>query len=256
MDTSAILGHTLQETWRICRRRPALLAPGLLAVVGSGGGSAVQLLLAQLALPLPGRLDLWAEALPRLDVSQITMGSLAWGTLFVLGLLLVGWLLFAWAEAALIHAVLADAAGEPGALRRDLWQGARWLGRFVAIDALVFLPLFLLLLALLLLVGGAVVVAGVSAVRGGGPAALLAALGVAGLCALPLLCVALPLSVATAVFRGLAFRETAVSGIGARGSIRAAWRLLRAQWPAFLLLTALLLGAPYALRLASTALTA
>jgi len=121
---------------------------------------------------------------------------------------------------------LITAVSHPQPLSHSLRTGFRLLARFIAIDALVFLPWFLLALLILLLFGGIVIGFGLAAVQGGEDTAVpFLLIGLA--CILPLSCLLIPLSYASIIFRSLAFRDAALQKHSARLAIHHTWQQVR-----------------------------
>jgi hypothetical protein len=201
-----------------------------------GGLLAITVLLQSLAMRL---LFIWLPDASRLDAAELfdfmdglwqPARLIAWLVmLLVVGLLI--WLVTAVAEGGLIWGIDRQQNGYPAPLRSSLVAGWRFLIRLVAIDTLIFLPLFLLLLLTLLLGSGGLI----------GALLLLAGeiisyeqsfLPLAGL-GLLLLCLgglAWPLLLVTFLFRLLAFRAAIVENLPAAPSIRRAWQLIRHHW--------------------------
>jgi hypothetical protein len=201
-----------------------------LGLVATGGGLFSGLVLRWVAwAPRPG-LALDSLDLERSLENFSSPGKLVAGVTgaFVLGL--VFWLAGAVAEGGLIVAVRARTA-ESFTLSRAVRAGLSLLGRFVGIDTLLFLPLFLLALALIVVgfagLGGLVVVA----TRPGAQLAdLLLVVGVSTVISTPIFLLMLGAAMAIMVLRALAFRAAAVEEMNSPGSIRRAWRLLRANF--------------------------
>lgn len=156
---------------------------------------------------------------------------------FVVGLtavLLIVWFVTILAEAGLILIVGRAATDQPPLPLRDLLQEMRrLLLRLIAIDTLLFLPLFLVLLTAEL-----VVLAALASILFGGTFDLQAVAGplaLSLLCFVSLLLLALPVGLATLLFRFIAFRVAAVSDQKTKASIRGAWQLLKQKWAHFLL---------------------
>ncbi len=153
---------------------------------------------------------------------QFSVGVIS-GTLLLSLLFLIVWLITTWADASLIMAV-----SHPNSLSHSFRTGLRLLKRFIAIDALVFLPWFLLALLILLIFGGVVIGSGLTAVQGGENTAVsLLIIGLA--CVVPLSCLLIPLSYASIIFRLLAFRDAALQKHTAREAIRHTWQRVRIQ---------------------------
>jgi hypothetical protein len=150
------------------------------------------------------------------------------------------WLLITFAEGGLVGAVLSvqqEGAVDKTAVFR--W-GRRLLWRFLAIDAIIFIPPFLFLLLALLLPFGALLVTIWLQPQNTSPEmlALTLLLGTVGGCLL--LCLALPLLPLTLLWRTLAMRETALRTPTIRAAIQQSLHVAR-RHPAEILILALLL---------------
>lgn len=190
--------------------------------------------------PSPERIGIW----------------LIWGTVVLFLVATVVWLMATWAEASIITSVLRIEAGESLSMRRSFAMGRKLLGRFIAIDAIVFLPLFLLLL--LLMLGGMVALVAVVAflVEGGSVDSSSLVAAVSALCLIPVFCLLFPLSVATTSYRTLAFREAAIRAFPVRASLRHSWRVVRTHLGTVIIWTALLWGVRYLFGLVTGAINA
>ncbi|MCB9421854.1 MAG: hypothetical protein H6667_18785 [Ardenticatenaceae bacterium] len=164
------------------------------------------------------------------------------GTAVLFILSLAFWLVWATAQGAIITAVNEAEAGRSVFWRQAVGGGMALLGRFIAIDAIVFFPLFLLLLLLMLLATGLMLAFTWQMMRIGSTETAVTWI-VAGLaCLLPLTCLLLPLGMLTSVLRTLAFRETAIQPQKVRASIRQTWQVMKRQWGAILVVWALVWG--------------
>ena len=92
-------------------------------------------LLAWLQQPDIAAMPLDIDLTPKL-IGQVTFWSIVLAFVVFIGF----WLAATWAEAAVIQTVKAIEADEPVGLASSLRQGYRWLGRFIAIDAVAFFP--------------------------------------------------------------------------------------------------------------------
>lgn len=158
------------------------------------------------------------------------------GAAFLLGL--IWWLAGAVAEGGLIVAAASQVDGESAGLAAAtpaeislvgaMRAGLALLGRFIAIDMLLFLPLFLLALALLAVGFGGLAGLVLVATR---PAAQFADLLLVAVAAtaisLPLVLLMLAVGLVITIMRALAFRAAALEETKAGDSIRRGWRLLR-----------------------------
>jgi hypothetical protein len=165
------------------------------------------------------------------------------GTIILTTLSLVSWLIILFAQGAIIGTAVdfsrSQAIGFGQALKRS--QGL--LGRFIAIDTIVYFPLFLALLLIMLIFLGILVGTLTSAMQvDATPATLLMPLIIGSLCILPILCLLIPLSLLTAAFRTLAFRDTAILGTGIRQAVRHTWTVLKSNLADVLILGVLIWG--------------
>lgn len=236
MDYGRLFIHSWQLTWR----HKLLWPPGFILAVGSVVTAVLRFTyLPQLTQYLG---DPTGIALDPFIGSEPYWTWLLGGTAVFLILSLVSWLVWAVAQGAIISAVLDAETGQPVSWWRALNGGTALLGRFIAIDAIVFFPLFLLLLLLMLLATGLMLAFTWQMMQTGSmeSAAVWLAVGLA--CLLPLSCLLLPLGALTSLFRTLAFRETGVHPGKVRGAIRRTWQVLRRQWGAVLVVWALVWG--------------
>ena len=173
-----------------------------------------------------------------------TWAALAFVILFVV--FIGGWLVATWAQAAIIGGIVAIEEGNHISFGQTASMGWRWLGRFVAIDTIVYFPLFLVLLLIMLV---AVIAMLGTVFASTQPAStieeLMTPLGLGAICLIPLLCSLLPLSVLSSLFRTLAFRDTVVTGNGVRRSIRHTWQVMKNNLGNFIVLGILLWGIHY-----------
>lgn len=144
--------------------------------------------------------------------------------LFVWGLIV--WLLALWAEAAVIEGIKASKGRR---LPSFLWmarRGSNRLGQFIAIDALVFLPWFLLTLVIMVLivaVAGGTAVSNLSDFNQIAPGLLI--LGV--VCLIPLICLLIPLAFLSYIFRLMAFREAVLQEVPVGLAVRRCWNRIK-----------------------------
>jgi hypothetical protein len=167
------------------------------------------------------------------------------GGLWLFLVLVVFWLLFTLSEAALVAATLSIEAERPTSLRQSLSLGYKFLGRFIAIDALVFLPWFLLALAAMVLAAVVLSAAVGLSVQGASMQSVMGTMLTGFACVSLLGCLLLPLSFLTIRFRTLAFRDTAVFGGHVRESVSHTWQVVKANLGSVILLIAVLWGVNY-----------
>jgi hypothetical protein len=112
----------------------------------------------------------------------------------------------------------------------------------VALDTLLFLPLFLLVMLILLVLLGIVLSILILAISGGEIQNLVAVGGIGLLCLIPVFLLISPVQLLMRVFRTLTFRHAILQGRNARQSLREVWQLFRQQTGPLLLLILLLIG--------------
>jgi hypothetical protein len=177
------------------------------------------------------------------DWVQVT----GWLVGFTAVLLLI-WLITTLSEAGLILIVGRAEQGQPPLNLPDLFR-ATWglLIRFVAIDTIIFFPLFLLVIMAEFAILGAMagllynLLSTPSAAVSLNAPALFLPLAFAILCFVTLLCAALPLTLLTLLWRLLAFRVAAIADLRTKPSIGLAWRMLKGEWLNLLLVGGVLL---------------
>lgn len=153
------------------------------------------------------------------------------------------WIIVTVAEGALIAVVRDEDQGRPVQLGASLRAGWRWLARFAAVDALVFLPWFLLAL-LLMIIGGGVLIFAIASLAASSVEMkdVLTTIGSSLLCLIPALGVMGLVSKFTVWYRRLAFRDAALLDHGVKTAVRHPFRLIKANMSAVIGTTALLWG--------------
>jgi hypothetical protein len=252
-------GRLLVLSWQITWRHKLLWPLGFILAVGSVVTAVVRFTyfpqLSQYLNNAIANADSVGSTVDGYIGSELYWTWLLGGTAVFFFLSLAFWLVWAVAQGAIISAALDAEAGQPVSWQRALNGGTALLGRFIAIDAIVFFPLFLLLLLLMLLATGLLLAFTWQMMQTGSveSAALWLMVGLA--CLLPLSCLLLPLGALTSVFRTLAFRETATSTTDAvsalsagvqpqkvRATIGQTWLVVKRQWGAILVVWALVWG--------------
>ena len=258
--------HLLSRSWHILWRHKFLWALGFLPGVTHVTGALLRLWLMDYAqqdlLPIfagasPEEL-LFAEDLPFVQdlLAEFFRGeALVVGAIWLFLALVVFWLIYTLAEASLIAAALHLEQEQPITLRQSLSIGWKFVGKFIAIDALVFFPWFVLalaamLLALIVLLGSL----GLS-LQGAAMESVMGAM-TAGFAFVSLLgCLLLPLGFLTMQFRTLAFRDTAVFGGTIRGSVKHTWAVVKNNLASVIILIAIMWGVDYIFGLATSLIT-
>ncbi|MCB8986191.1 MAG: hypothetical protein H6661_00345 [Ardenticatenaceae bacterium] len=179
-------------------------------------------------------------------------------------LLLVGWLFLAavvfWllvtlAEAAVIAATVSITDGRSPTVAQALSTGRRWLSRFIAIDAVVFLPWFIIALGALVVMGVTVGVTAVRATQETTVSAMLTSLGLGLSCTALLACLLIPVGFLATRFRTLAFRDAALSdsqevagGVlhgNVQQNINHTWQIIRQNLAEVIILVGMVWGLQY-----------
>jgi hypothetical protein len=242
------------QSWRWSWRTRGIWLLGILASLGSLVATLFRLwLTTTLAGRLPD-LQMWLAQpdtlYPWLDPWLARVDSWLIGGLILLFVIFLGiWLVMAIAEGGLIVAVLQLKAGQQPSIGQALQAGRGLLARFVGIDTILFFPLFLLALLAMLLALGTSVGVTILSLNSATTESAMRLLTAASICLTPLLCLLLPASVLTALFRTVAFRDIVIRRAGVRDSIRHAWIVMRRHLGLLLLLFAMLWGMSYLLNL-------
>lgn len=166
--------------------------------------------------------------------------------------LLMVWFLLIWVvmtvgEGGMIVAAAGQQKGTPLRFAQALTQGFRLLGPFIAIDTILFFPLFVLILLIMVIGAGSLLGGIILGAKSGEAMALLLPLVIGGGLSLLLSFLILPITLITFTFRSLAFRAAALDNLGVRESIRHTWQLMRQQSGPVIAVTALIFGTNYAL---------
>lgn len=165
------------------------------------------------------------------------------------------WIITTIGEAALIRSVADYADGRTYTFAQMLSIGTKLLVRIIAIDTVIFFPLFLILLVILLTVGAGLIGGILQLAQGGsdpgdlGPIFLLVALFVMFLIAL-----AVPVTILSLMFRVVAFRSAVLEDLTTRPSIRRAWELIRAKIGQIIVVFLLLYAVSYAIGMVTSIL--
>lgn len=177
------------------------------------------------------------------------------GLLLAFGQFVLVWLVALVAEAGLIGAVFAaenrlalSQSQTPGFHSQSLtlWQALRYgrqrLGRFLAIDLLVFFPWFVIaLLMLVVIVILALVLASFAASQPRASTVLLST-GLGTTCLIGLAALLLPVGLGSLWYRLLAFREAILQEDEARTAVRQTWQRIRQNFGDIFALVVVLWG--------------
>lgn len=199
-------------------------------------------------------LDQWLftpEVIGQFFNVPVLIGGIVW--LFLVGIIF--WLLLVLAEAAIIAATLGIVGEKPLSVGGSLASGRRFLGRFVAIDALLFFPWFLLALAAMVVLALTVTSTAVLAVNQSSTTSLFSALGLGLSCATLLACLLIPVSFVTLRFRTMAYRDAIINDATPgsektiRQTVRHTWQVARRNPAEVFILIAILWGLQYVFNL-------
>lgn len=244
MDFGALIKRAFSLT--LGQRRLWIL--GLAATSGSLAAGILWRITLQSGLPKWLVNGEWADYLNAGSLTGLVLATIMVGLLF--------WFIGAVAEGGLICGVASLERGERLTIPGLVQAGFNLLGRFVAIDTILFLPLFLLLLAMVIvLTAGMIGLVAVATRPGSDLADMFLVAGLAGLLASPLLLATIPVSVAILFLRLVAFRTAALEQRSGADSIRQAWCLLRQTPGSIISLGLLLWGIGYVISIPVRAVT-
>jgi hypothetical protein len=162
------------------------------------------------------------------------------GLLLAFGQFVLVWLVALMAEAGLILAVSHQ--DQPLALGQTVRQGQQWLGRFLAIDLLVFFPWFLIALAMLIVVLILSLVLASFATRDVSAGTVFATTGLGLACIIGLAGLLLPVGLVSLWYRLLAFREAILHDLAPRTAVRQTWQRIRQNFGDVFVLVVVLWG--------------
>ena len=172
-------------------------------------------------------------------------GYLAAGIVVLMVAVLVYWIIVTVAEGGIIGAVNLLETEDPADLGQSLQLGVGWLKRFVAIDALVFFPWFIIALVGMLVVSVALVASLFMALQDAAMEAVITVYGLGIACGALLGCLLIPIGAVSIWYRGLAFRDTAILDHGVKQATRHPWQIIKQNFGDILLLTIFLGGIKY-----------
>lgn len=256
MDYSGVFKNSGRLIWQ----HKLLWVLGLLLVSGSlpglVGGHFYLRGITSFSLQTMNAADPEAFFLTLADVVQ-SPAVLIGGTLILFLVFTIIWVISTIGEAALIRAVADYEEGRSRSLGEMISAGTGLLARFIAIDTVVFFPLFLILLIQLLLIGGGVIGAVLLLLQPGANPADLIPIGLGiGLIVIFLAVLSIPVMILTLLFRLVAFRSAVLEDLPTRPSIRRAWELIRAKVGEIIVVFLLLYGVSYAVGIITSLLIA
>jgi hypothetical protein len=247
MDYSAVLKNSGRTLWRY--RMLWLL--GLLLISANLPSLVITHLYMRFVLSFPNRIftavepdDLFQPILDVILNPTVVIAAIL-GLFFVFALV---WIISTIGETALIKSVSDYRDGRSHAFGEMLSYGVRLLARIIAIDTVLFLPLFLIVLFMLLAVGGGLIGSISTLTQPGATPDDLGSIGlVVGLVVMLLIILAVPVTLVTMLFRTVAIRSAIIEDLPTRPSIRRAWALIRSKIGQIIILVLLLYAVSYAI---------
>ncbi len=242
-------GRFLTTSWQITWRHKFLWLFGLLLSLEAISNSLIRLTVGpDILTRLNHSLEQWLtqpeQLVGQVDqwLQHISEGLLSNAFTILLALLLI-WFIVTLALAIIISTTLSTQVEFPARWGTVIKQGKGLLLRFIALDTLIYLPLFLALLLIMIIFASTIIGTAMTAWQPEATTAtMLTPLLIGGLCLLPLACLLIPLSLLTALFRTLALRATAVYPTTIRQTISHTWATLKSHTADILILGLLLWG--------------
>lgn len=187
--------------------------------------------------------------LPAINLTPSQMwGYVLVGSLALFVYVVLFWVIVTVAEGAIIGAAYEEAEARPSHLGRSVRFGIGYLPRFAAIDAAVFLPIFLLLLLMMMVaLADTAVIAYLTLQTQTETSTVITIYALGWLCVLALGCCIPPLTIVLVWYRTLAFRDAAILGHGVREALRHTRQVIRQHFGELLALAVLLYGLSYVL---------
>ncbi|HRQ42034.1 MAG TPA: hypothetical protein PLD25_29290 [Chloroflexota bacterium] len=252
IDIGGLLSQSLTLVWR----RKFLWLLGLLMGIN---GLVVGLVRPFLRTAIPEQwlsLEYWLAMLQsgsfQLPTISLTTAELwryvLWGSVALFVYVVLFWVIVTVAEGAIIGAAHEEAERRPSRLGHSVRLGLSYLPRFAAIDAAVFLPVFLLLLLMMAVaLADTAVIAYLTLQTQTETSTVITIYALGWLCVLGLGCCIPPLTLVLIWYRTLAFRDAAILGHGVRESLRHTRQVIRQHFGVLLALAVLLYGLSYVL---------
>jgi hypothetical protein len=179
------------------------------------------------------------------------------GTVAIFVVFTIVWMVSTIGEAALIRAVADYEDGRSHSLREMLSAGTGLLPRFIAIDTVIFLPLFLIFLVQLLIVGGGLIASTLYLLQPGAVLDNLKPVAViGGLTVIFLMLLAVPVAIITFLIRLIAFRSAVLDDLPTRPSIRRARQIIRRKIGEIIVVFVLLYAVNYGIGIITSFLIA
>lgn len=246
MDYSGVFKDSGRTLWRY----KTLWLLGLLLISSSLPGLVVSHYYIRFILSFPNRLFTAVEPedffQPILDVilNPTVVIAAILGFFFIFALV---WIISTIGETALVKSVADYRDGRTRTFGEMLSYGVKLLVRIIAIDTVLFLPLFLIALLVLLAIGGGLI-GGISALTkpGVNPDDLGSIGLLVGAIVMLLFILSIPITILTLLFRTVAIRSAILEDLPTRPSIRRAWELIRGKIGQIIIVALLLYAVSYA----------
>lgn len=227
------IGLMLKQAWQVTWRHKFLWVLGFFAGLTGISVGIARLFFGARVTAVFRELLLWAQQpqpapLPfTFDYAEADLARfLIWAIVAAMVVFLGFWVVATIAEAGIIQAVVGAERGETVGLGASVRAGFHWLGRFVAIDAAVFFPWFLLALIIMLLMMVMILLLGYLGLNSAELSTVFWVLGIGALCLIPLFILLIPVAWLSFVYRTIAFRDAMWLDHGVRDSVRHTWQVV------------------------------
>lgn len=243
------IGWMLKQAWRVTWRHKFLWVLGFFAGLTSISIGIARLFFGARLTPMFRELLGWAQQ-PQpapfpfaFDYTGADLARFSIGAVVVFLVVFLGfWIVATIAEAGIIQAVVSAERGEAVGLGASVRAGFHWLGRFVAIDAAVFFPWFVLALVIMLVLMVMILLIGYLGLNNAELSSVVAVLGIGFLCLIPLFILMLPVIWLSFVYRTIAFRDAVWLDNGVRESVRHTWQVVRGNLGTAVLIALLMMA--------------
>ncbi len=252
MDIGSVLTETIEILWR----RKYIWLLGLFMGINSLVFSLARPFLRGLFPAHWFEIDYWLNIVQsgNLPAADFALNIDRLGTYLLVGSIglfvyvVIFWVVVTVSEGAIIGSTNEYAQTRPSSFSRALRLGLGYLKRFAAIDAAVFLPLFLWLVFMVIIaLINTIGIAYLSLQTTTETNTIIGIYVVGWLCVLFLGCLIIPISFISVWFRTLAFRDAAILDHGVRESIRHTRQAIKQNFGVILVMTIILYGLSYLL---------
>ena len=243
------IGLMLKQSWQVVWQHKFLWVLGFFAGLTAVCFDFLRLFFGTRALGQFQELLRWAQA-PQpapfpidFNFTDAELARIFIGFVIVFLVVFLGfWVVATVAEAGIIQTAVNLERGEAVGLGTAVRSGFHWLGRFVAIDALVFFPWFLLALCTILLMIVLLLLVGYLGLNQAELSSLFAVVGIGLLCVIPLFLLLIPVAWLSFIYRTIAFRDAVLLDHAVRVSVRHTWQVVRRHLSTAVLVTLLMVA--------------